>query len=101
MVFHIVMYKPKPGTTNEEIEMALEHVKALQPKIPGLLEVRTGANLENPDSYGHTHGFIMRFSDEAHMRSYFEIPDPDHQAVSEELHRICTYMAFDIPYWDG
>ena len=45
MVLHIVIYKPKPGTTNAEIETALAHV--------------------------------------------------------EELHRICTYMAFDIPYWDG
>ena len=69
MVLHVVMYKPKPGTTNQEIETALKHVKELQPKIPGLLEVRTGANLSNPDSYGHAYGFIMRFSDEAHMRT--------------------------------
>lgn len=100
MVLHIVMYKPKPGTMNKEIQIALGHVKELQPKIPGLLEVRIGKNLDNPDSYGHTHGFIMSFTDEAHMRAYFDSPDPDHEAVSEELHRICTYMAFDIPYWE-
>jgi hypothetical protein len=98
MILHIVMLKPKPGTTDEEIQVVLEHVKELQPKIPGLLEVRAGKNFENPDSQGYTHGFVMQFINEAHMKSYFVTPQPDHEAVGNELKRICSYVAFDIPY---
>jgi stress responsive alpha/beta barrel protein len=100
IVSHVVVLKPKPGTTIEEIQTVLEQVKELQPIISGLLEVRAGRNLANPDSHGHTHGFIMRFSDETHMRAYFDTPLPQHKAVGEELQRICSYMAFDIPYWN-
>ena len=98
MVLHIVMLKPTSGATDEEIQAALEHVKKLPSKIPGLLEVRRGKNIDNPDSQGYTHGFVMQFIDEAHMKSYFITPKPDHQAVGEELKRVCSYVAFDIPY---
>jgi hypothetical protein len=100
IVFHVVVLKPKPGTAIEEIQTVLQHVKELQPIIPGLLEVYVGRNLVNPDSDGYTHGFIMQFSDETHMRAYFDTPLPEHEAVGEELQRICGYMAFDIPYWN-
>jgi hypothetical protein len=99
-VFHVVVLKPKPGIAIEEIQTALEHAKDLQPIIPGLLDVQVGSNLANPDRYGHTHSFIMQFSDETHMRAYFDTPLPEHEAVGEGLHRICSYMAFDIPYWN-
>jgi hypothetical protein len=42
------MLKPKPGLVNEEIQVALRHVKELQSIIPGLLEVNMGSNLVNP-----------------------------------------------------
>ena len=67
--------------------MAFHHVKGFQPKFPGLLEVRTGNNLDNPDSYGYTHGFIMQYIDETHMKAYFDTPDHDHQAVREDCKR--------------
>jgi hypothetical protein len=98
MVLHVVMLKPKPGAMDEAIQIVLEHVKELQPKIPGLLEVRTGKNLDNPDSQGYTHGFFMQFVDETHMKIYFDTPQPEHQAVGDELQRICSYIVFDISY---
>jgi hypothetical protein len=42
---------------------------------------------------------IMRFGDETHLRAYFDTHLPGHQAAGQELQQICSYMAFDIPYW--
>ena len=46
MVLHVVMYKPKPGTTHEEIEIALEHVKeTVETPTPHVMQALQFCNL--------------------------------------------------------
>ena len=95
MIIHAVFLQLKPETTSEEIQAAMEHVKALQQKIPGIIDIQAGEN-RNPNNQGYTYGFIMRFVDEAHLQAYF--PHPEHRVVGAELRRLSSsLMNFDLP----
>ncbi len=95
MIFHTVLLDPKPETTAEEVAVALEHVRALQQKIPGITGVSAGANLNSSNNQGYTHGFTLIFDTEEHFRAY--APHPDHQPVSQALRRIYqSIVDFDL-----
>lgn len=94
MITHVVLLQPKPEVTSEEIATALEHVRALQKEIPGIIDVQIGKNMSNYNQ-GYTHGFVMHFVDIEHLRAY--APHPKHQIVSQELQHICQKIIdFDI-----
>ncbi len=94
MITHIVLLQPKSEVTDEEIAAALEHVKALQKEIPGIIDVQTGKNMSTYNQ-GYTHGFVMRFEDNEHLKAY--APHPAHQKVSQELQHISQKIIdFDI-----
>jgi heme-degrading monooxygenase HmoA len=95
MIMHIVLLQPKSEATPEEIQTVLDRAKALQHKIPGIIEVQAGEN-RNSNNYGYTYGMVMRFTNEAHLQAYF--PHPEHRAVGAELRRLCSsLMNFDLP----
>lgn len=95
MIFHTVLLDLKPETTAEEINVALEHVRALQQKIPGITGVSAGANLNSGNNQGYTHGFLLIFDTAEHFQAY--APHPDHQPVSQELQQICQRIIdFDL-----
>ena len=94
-MIHTLLLQPKPETTPEEMEAALNQVRALQHIIAGITKVETGKN-SNPNNYGYTYGFIMYFVDDTHFQAYF--PHPAHKAFGAELRRLCTSLLnFDIP----
>lgn len=94
MLTHIVLLQPKSETTEEQITAALEHVKALQNTIAGIIEVQAGKNMSDYNQ-GYTYGFVMRFIDAEHLEAY--APHPAHQIVSKELQSICQKIIdFDI-----
>jgi len=94
-MIHTLLLQPKPETTPEEMETALDHVRALQHTIPGITNVQVGKN-RNSNNFGYTYGLIIYFADEAHFQAYF--PHPEHKAVGVELRRLCTTLLnFDIP----
>jgi hypothetical protein len=96
MILHVVLLQPKPEVTLEEMQTALEQVRALQQKIPGIIDVQAGENVNSSNHKGYTYGFVMRFVDEAHLRAY--APHPDHQVVGSELVRLCSSIIdFDLP----
>jgi len=98
MIIHVVLLQPKAQTTEEEITTALEHVKALQRVIPGILAIAAGKN-QSSYHHGYTYGIIMRFVDEAHLQAHH--PHPAHQAVVEELDDLCEQtIDFDLPEAD-
>ena len=47
MITHVVLLQTKPEVTSEEIATALEHVRALQQEIPGIVDVQVGKNMSN------------------------------------------------------
>ena len=98
MIIHVVLLQPKAQTTEEEITTALEHVKALQRVIPGILAIAAGKN-QSSYHHGYTYGIIMRFVDEASLQAHH--PHPAHQAVVEELDDLCEQtIDFDLPEAD-
>ena len=94
MITHVVLIQPKSEVTDNEITTTLDHIRALQDAIPGIIDVQVGKNMSNYNQ-GYTHGFVMRFVDTEHLKAY--APHPAHQAVSEELQRISQKIIdFDI-----
>jgi stress responsive alpha/beta barrel protein len=95
MIFHIVLFDFKSETTQEEKDTALEHVRKLQGKIPGIAYVHAGKSITSNKSFSH--GFVMGFTDETVWRSY--AAHPAHQPISQELQRVCSRIIdFDLPY---
>ena len=94
MITHVVLLQPKPETTDKELAAVLERVKALQQVIPGIVALSVGKN-RSTYHRGFTHGIIMRFVDEAHLKAHH--PHPAHLAVVEELDRLCEQtIDFDL-----
>lgn len=94
MISHVVLLQPKAEISREEINMALQHVQALQEAIPGIVDVQVGENLSG-NHQGYTYGFIMHFVDKDHFKAY--APHPAHRVVSDELVRICQRIIdYDI-----
>lgn len=72
----------------------IDHVKALQEAISGIIDIQAGRNLSEYNQ-GYAYGFVMRFIDSEHLKAY--APHPAHQLVSEELQHICQKIVdFDI-----
>lgn len=95
MITHVVLLQPKADTSENALFNALEHVKALQQVIPGLLSVNSGKN-RSRYSGGYTYGVIMRFIDEEHLAAHH--PHPAHVAVVTELDNLCeSIIDFDLP----
>ena len=94
MLTHVVLLQPKPETTEDQITTALDHVKAFQQAISGIIDIQAGRNMSSSHQ-GYTYGFVIRFVDSGHFKAY--APHPAHQPVSEELQRICQKIIdFDI-----
>jgi heme-degrading monooxygenase HmoA len=95
VILHTLLLQPKSETTAEEMQAVLAQVKALQQKIPGIVDIQAGEN-SNVHNQGYTFGFVMRFVDEEHFKAYF--PHPEHRAVGAELRRLCAVLLnFDLP----
>jgi len=94
MLSHVVLLQPRPETTEDQVTTALDHVKALQQAIFGILDIQAGKNMSTSHQ-GYTYGFIIRFADSEHFQTY--APHSAHQPVSEELQRLCQKIIdFDI-----
>src|SRR5207302_6568991 len=94
MITHVVLLQPKPEVSEHEITTALDHVRALQDTIAGIIDVQVGKNLSDYNQ-GYIYGFVMRFVDAEHLKAY--APHPAHQVVSQELQHICQKIIdFDI-----
>lgn len=78
-VIHVVTVAWKPGTTEEQIKEALDGVKAMPSKYPGMTRVWTKTlKVQNPrglpKEQEKTHVFVMEFADEAAFKAYTDSP---------------------------
>jgi uncharacterized protein (DUF1330 family) len=76
-VIHVVTLKFKDGTTPEQIQAALDGVKALPAAFPGItrvwvksIKVQNAPGTEKK----RTHAFVMEFADEAALKAYANSP---------------------------
>src|SRR5262249_35612690 len=94
MIAHVVLLRPNPGTSQETIADALQHVKELRDSIRGIVAVEAGHNLSNWH-HGYSHGFIMHCTDAEHLQAY--AGHEAHKPVSDELQRLCeSIIDFDL-----
>jgi hypothetical protein len=81
-VMHLVLFKWKEDAAPESIETAMQGLRNMAGRIPGVEELSCGANFTQR-SKGYTHGLTVRFTDEAALDVY--IPHPVHQDVVQNL----------------
>ena len=74
---HIVIFKYKPQTTDEQIRQVTDAFRALQQSIPGIRAFEHGVN-NSPEgkNLGFTHAYILTFDTPAARDAY--LPHPEH-----------------------
>jgi hypothetical protein len=81
MVRHILLLRPRAGSTAQAIEACRVALTGLVGRIPGLLDCRWGQNFAPAERRdGFTHGFTMDFVDRASLDAYG--PHPEHKPVA-------------------
>jgi uncharacterized protein (DUF1330 family) len=76
-VIHVVTVAWKPDATPQQIQAALDGVKALPSKYPGITRVWTRSiKVQNPrgTQTPRTHVFVMEFASEQALKDYHESP---------------------------
>lgn len=51
MLTHIVLYKLKPGVTQEQVNGLLQEARTRLPEIPGVMNLRAGTSIYKDDPY--------------------------------------------------
>lgn len=70
-VIHVVTVAWKPEATPEQIQAALDGVKALPAAYPGIVRVWVRSlKVQNPEGDNKTHAFVMEFADEGAFKAY-------------------------------
>lgn len=81
---HVVLFKFKPNTSQENIDKVQEAFSALPSKIPQIASYEWGIN-NSPEGLNQdfTHCFFLTFKSEADRAVY--LPHPDHKAFGAIL----------------
>ncbi len=96
-VRHVVMFKYKPGTTEEQIRAVTDAFRELKNRIPGIVSFEYGSN-NSPEglSRGFTHVYVVTFED-ANARDTY-LPHPAHQQFGEVVGPRLEDV-FVVDYW--
>ena len=86
-VRHVVVFKFKPGATDDQIRQVTDGFRALKGKIPGITAFEHGVN-DSPEkkNLGFTHVYLLTFED-ARARDVY-LPHPEHRRFGELLGRL-------------
>ena len=84
---HIVVFKYKPGATEEQIKQVTDAFVALKTKIPGVLSIEHGVN-NSPEkrNQGFTHVYQVTFTNAAARDAY--LPHPAHKEFGALLGKL-------------
>lgn len=84
LVRHIVAFQYKDDASTEDIQQVTDEFRALEDKIPGIVDFETGTN-NSPEGQnkGFTHVYLMTFESEEARDEY--LPHPEHEAFGEML----------------
>ena len=82
MVEHLVLFKWKDGVSAEAIESAVDGLKGLRHRIPGIIDLTCGDNFSDRNQ-GFQTGLVVRFQDREALEAYG--PHPLHQEVVQNL----------------
>jgi len=86
-VRHIVVFKFKSGTTEEQIRQVTDAFRELKKKIPGIVSFERGVN-NSPEgkNLGFTHVYLLTFEDAKARDAY--LPHPEHKKFAELLGKL-------------
>lgn len=101
MIRHIVLIRFKPDLSEEEIELILAGIHAIEGKVSGLLDVTVGRS-ESPEKIerGYRHGFVVDFTDWAALAAYQAHPEHKRfgaSLVENAVGGIDGILVFDLP----
>ena len=82
MVEHIVLFRWKEDAAPEAIARAIEGLRDLKGKVPGIVDLSCGENFSDRAEGFHC-GLVVLFADRAALDAYG--PHPAHRAVVENL----------------
>ena len=84
---HIVVFKYKPGATEEQIKQVMDAFVALKTKIPGIVSIEHGVN-NSPEkrNLGFTHVYQVTFTNAAARDAY--LPHPAHKEFGALLGKL-------------
>ena len=86
-VRHVVVFKYKSGTTEDQIRQVTDAFRDLKKKIPGIVSFERGLN-NSPEgkSLGFTHVYLLTFEDAKARDAY--LPHPEHKKFAELLGKL-------------
>jgi hypothetical protein len=86
-VRHVVVFKYKPNTTEQQIQQVTDAFKGLQKTIPGIVSFEFGTN-NSPENknQGFTHVYLLTFEDAAARDTY--LPHPKHKEFGQLLGKL-------------
>jgi len=84
---HIVVFKYKPGATEDQIKQVTDAFVALKTKIPGIVSIEHGVN-NSPEkrNLGFTHVYQVTFTNAAARDAY--LPHPAHKEFGALLGKL-------------
>lgn len=97
-VRHVVVFKYKPGTTEDEIRQVTRAFRELKTKIPGIVGFEDGVN-NSPENknLGFTHVYLLTFEDVSARDAY--LPHPEHRKFGQLLGKLRVVAdAFVVDY---
>lgn len=78
MIVHIVLFKWNYDASEEKIEEVMAQLKAMNGKIPGIVELSCGEDFTGRAD-GYSHGLLVKFNTKAELLQYG--PHPVHRNV--------------------
>lgn len=96
MLKHVVLFKFKPETTEDEIDNLATGLGALPEIIAGIREFVFGRDVVRSER-SYDFGLVSSFDDQAALDAY--AIHPDHQLVVAHVKKICSsVVAIDFEY---
>ena len=94
---HVVLFKFKDGTTNQQIKDTENGMSALPGKVDAIYDYEWGTNVSPENlSEGFTHCFVITFLSEADRATY--LPHPAHMEFGKIFGRYVDKVLV-IDYW--
>ena len=100
-VRHVVVFKFKPGATEQQIAQVTQAFRGLRSRIPGITAFEDGVN-NSPEgkNLGFTHVYLLTFDSIASRDAY--LPHPEHKKFGELLGKVGVLEdAFVVDYVAG
>lgn len=85
MIIHIAIFQWKPSVSKNDIEQALEDVRALKSKVDGIIDILCGENFSKWNE-GFTHAVVVLTKNREALEAYRK--HPDHLDVADRIERM-------------